>query len=188
MSICGNCYFILTLLGVCHETVNLFFPLKVLPPHGVWVTEVRIVGDRTMNKKWQNSITRYSGRGDLRVLMRACLSAGSRLAGIFVQAMVLSGLTTMCVLCTIAARRDRRKMKTTRKKNVMSGVKPIKTTKGQATQCGVDKVDPQKASGAAVEPGAAKEHGRDADVETEETPVVGIVLPQRSDETGKIHD
>ena len=27
MSICGNCYFILTLLGVCHETVN-FFPFK----------------------------------------------------------------------------------------------------------------------------------------------------------------
>ena len=27
MSICGNCYFILTLSGVCHETVN-FFPFK----------------------------------------------------------------------------------------------------------------------------------------------------------------
>ena len=27
MSICGNCYFILTLLGVCHETVNFVLPL-----------------------------------------------------------------------------------------------------------------------------------------------------------------
>ena len=26
---CGNCYFILTLLGVCHETVNFFLPLKL---------------------------------------------------------------------------------------------------------------------------------------------------------------
>ena len=24
LSICGNCYFILTLLGVCHEIVNFF--------------------------------------------------------------------------------------------------------------------------------------------------------------------
>ena len=24
---CGNCYFILTLLGVCHETVNFVLPL-----------------------------------------------------------------------------------------------------------------------------------------------------------------
>ena len=29
MSISGNGYFILTLLGVCHETVNLFFPLTL---------------------------------------------------------------------------------------------------------------------------------------------------------------
>ena len=27
MSICGNCYFILTLLGVCHETVTFLCPL-----------------------------------------------------------------------------------------------------------------------------------------------------------------
>ena len=114
------------------------------------------------------------------------MSAGSRLAAIFVQAMVLSGLTTMCVLCTIAARRDRRKMTTKRKKNVMCGVKPIKTSK--AGQSRVDNVDPRKAPAAAVEPDVAKVHGRDVDVETEETPVVGIVLAQRSDDTGKKHD
>ena len=28
LSICGNCFFILTLLGVCHETVAVFFPLN----------------------------------------------------------------------------------------------------------------------------------------------------------------
>ena len=28
LSICGNCYFILTLLGVCHETVNFVLPLR----------------------------------------------------------------------------------------------------------------------------------------------------------------
>ena len=28
LSICGDCYFILTLLGVCHETVNFVLPLK----------------------------------------------------------------------------------------------------------------------------------------------------------------
>ena len=27
LSICGNCFFILTLLGVCHETVAFFCPL-----------------------------------------------------------------------------------------------------------------------------------------------------------------
>ena len=28
LSICGNCYFILTLLGVCHETVAFYCPIK----------------------------------------------------------------------------------------------------------------------------------------------------------------
>ena len=71
----------------------------------------------------------------------------------------------------------------------MSGVKPIKNTKPKAKQSRVDKVEPQKASGATVEePGPAKEHGREDDVEAEETPVVGIVLAQKSDETGKKHD
>ena len=28
LSICGNCYFILTLLGVCHETVAFFCHLN----------------------------------------------------------------------------------------------------------------------------------------------------------------
>ena len=30
LSICGNCYFILTLLGVCHETVNFFCLLTII--------------------------------------------------------------------------------------------------------------------------------------------------------------
>ena len=29
LSICGNCYFILTLLGVCHVKVNFVCPLKL---------------------------------------------------------------------------------------------------------------------------------------------------------------
>ena len=45
MSICGNCYFILTLLGVCHETVNLFFPLniqKLMPtPHLIKLRKIQ---------------------------------------------------------------------------------------------------------------------------------------------------
>ena len=35
LSICGNCYFILTLLGVCHETVNFVLPLNLVKKSAV---------------------------------------------------------------------------------------------------------------------------------------------------------
>ena len=50
MSICGNCYFILTLLGVCHETVN-FFPFKYKNTQRGYKSKISSHNRKRMNNK-----------------------------------------------------------------------------------------------------------------------------------------
>ena len=89
--------------------------------------------------------------------------------GLFVKAMVLSGLMTMCVLCTVVT-----KVTTRKKKKIVIGAGSEKTF----TRKNPKKTSAKNNAGTKTEQPSAAGTGPEettvVSIETEETPVVGI--------------
>ncbi|KAI0224764.1 hypothetical protein LSAT2_024218 [Lamellibrachia satsuma] len=131
-----------------------------------------------------------TGDGNIQSMLSAQNKTGSRAVGLFVKAMVLSGLMTMCVLCTVVT-----KVTTRKKKKIVIGAGSEKTFTRKKTKKNSAKNNAGTKTEQPSAAGAGPEETTVVSIEPEETPVVGIepeetpvvrIEPEHtSDETGR---